>query len=283
MIASTSILPAGFNLIAAGIFQGNQIAEFGFKATPVTNQEFGEVGRNQFVLLDHDWNTGETRLRKSGESVEEVMGGSAFVPGRINFDQGDIFVLGSTILLQMVENPSAQYDQKKRVFSGAKQPAVGITYIHAKAWCLLEMLESGGEFTYDLPTDAQYEYVASDRGTKEYGTETGTLFKGERKLAHIDEYKDGKGTTVAVDDPRYEQDLPFGVQTTGNVWRWIRFNAVFKRSDCLYSPYGLRGGSWFFNRGDGQAAFRGFDSHPEKRGTSNVGFSPVVVRQDSPS
>jgi len=277
-----SILPAGFNPITAGIFQGAEIASFGFKQTPVTNSEFGAVGRNQFVLLDHDWNTGETKLKKSGKSLEEVVGGPAFVSEGINFDQGHILVLGSTILLKMVENPSAQYDEKKRVFGGANQPAVGITYFHAKAWCLLKTLESGGEFTYDLPTDAQYEYVASDRRTKEYGTETGALFKGKRKLAHIDKFKDGKGTTVAVDDPRYEQDLPFGVQTTGNVWRWIKFNPKFKRpNDYFCGPYGLRGGSWNYYTDGGRAANRS-GGHAGDRG-GNVGFSPVVVRQDSPS
>jgi formylglycine-generating enzyme required for sulfatase activity len=281
---TASMLPAGFNAITAGIFQGNRIAEFGFKATPVTNQEFGEVGQDRFILLDHDWNTGETTLKKSEKSAEEVVGGPAFVSGGIHFDQGTILVLGSMIVLKMVENPSAQFDEKKRIFSGANQPAVGISYFHAKAWCLLKTLESGGEFVYDLPTDAQYKYVASERGTKEYGTETGTLYKGKRKLAHIGEYNNEKGTTVAVDDPRYEQDLPFGVQTTGNVWRWIKFNPEFKRPKDYFlgPPYGLRGGSWLNVEGDGRAAVRSHYGRPDVC-LSGVGFSPVVVRQDSPS
>jgi formylglycine-generating enzyme required for sulfatase activity len=276
-----SLLPPGFNLIPAGQFvagahSGEQIAAFGMKATPVTNAEFGEVGRNRYVLLDHDWGTGETRLRRAGESVEEVAGPDLCFE-RVDFDQGDILILGSTILLKMVENPSAQYDGEKRVFSGANQPAVGIAYFHAEAWCLLKSLESGGEYQYDLPTDLQYEYVASDRGTKKYGTETGTLHKGKRKLAHIGEYK---GTTVAVDDPRYEQDLPFGVQTTGNAWRLIKFNPDFKRpNDIFVGPYGLRGGSWINTPDYGRAAFR-YDGylHPDNR-YFFVGFLPIVVRR----
>lgn len=278
----TLTLPIGFNPIAAGFFQGVEIASFGFKQTPVTNQEFGEVGRNQFVLLDHNWETGETTSKKSGKSIEEVVSTPTIVPEGTNFDQGGILVLGSMILLKMLENPSAQYDEKKRVFSGAKQPAVGITYFHAKTWCLLKTLESGGEFVYDLPTDAQYEYVASDRGTKEYGTETGTLYKGKKKLAHIDEYKNGKGTTVAVDDMRYKQELPFGVQTTGNVWRWSRFNPKFKRSGEYFSgPYGLRGASWGDIPGNGRASIRDASLHPNFRFVF-AGFSPVVIHQDSP-
>jgi formylglycine-generating enzyme required for sulfatase activity len=285
-------LPTGFNPVAAGQFlagahNGLHVDAFAMKATPVTNQEYGEVCLNQFILLDHNWNTGENQLKKSGMSIKEVVGGPAFLPEGINFDKGNIFVLGSTILLKMVENPSAQYDMKKRVFSGANQPAVGITYFHAKVWCLLKMLESGGEFVYDLPTDVQYEYVASDRGTKEYGTETGTLFKGGRKLAHIDESSritgHPTGATVAVDDPRYEQALPFGVQTTGNIWRWIRFNPEFKRpNDYFIRPYGLRGGSWGSREISGRAAFRSYNltDVPGHR-LNDIGFSPVVVRQDS--
>jgi len=159
-------LPAGFGQIPSGTLHGVPVAAFGMKRTPVTNQEFGEVGRNQFVLLDHNWSTGETKLQKSGESVEEVVGGPAFVPEGINFNQGDILILGSIILLKMVENPSAQYDEEKRVFSGENQPAVGITYFHAQAYCLLKTLESGGKVKYALPTDLQYEYVASEGGTK---------------------------------------------------------------------------------------------------------------------
>src|SRR5262245_48670324 len=101
---SASILPVGFNAITAGNFQGDQIAEFGFKATPVTNQEFGEVGRNQFVLLDHDWKTGETQLKKSGKSIEAVLASPAFDPRlctiQREFDQGDVCLLGSDIYLK---------------------------------------------------------------------------------------------------------------------------------------------------------------------------------------
>ena len=72
MVMATTTLPPGFNLIAtgqfiAGVHQGTTVEAFGMKATPVTNEEYGEVGRNQFVLLDHDWDTGETRLKKSGK------------------------------------------------------------------------------------------------------------------------------------------------------------------------------------------------------------------------
>lgn len=261
------------------------VTDFGMARTPCTNEQWSasaqNLGRDSFVLLNHNWNTGITKLVPRGRTAEAAARGPIILSEDFNFDVGDVMFFGSRVLLKMEDNPSAKYDEEGRIFSGAKQPVVGITYFHAKAWCLLASLKEGGRYLYDLPTDAQYEYVASNGGTKEYGTETGTLFGADgRKLAHIDEYNNCRGTTVAVDDPRYEQVLPFGVQTTGNVWRWIQMNPAFKISrDCFIGPYGLRGGSWGYNSDGGRAACRGFN--PPGGRYNNGGFSPVVVCQDS--
>ena len=275
---ATPALPAGFNPVPAGAFvagnhEGERVGDFGMKATPVTNAEYGalakSLGRGRFVLLEHDFQKGKTNIVRRGATAEAAADGPVFSPDGINFDQGNVMIMGSMILVKMVDNPSAKYDEQGRVFSGADQPVVGITYFHAMAWCLLKSLEDGGRYKYNLPTDLQYEYVASDLGTKEYGTETGNLSKDGKKLVHIDERNGGKGTTVSVNDPRYTQILPFGIQTTGNVYRWTKFNPEFRKSDdFLWGPYGLRGGSWLNAPGVGRAAFR-YD------------FSPVVVRQHS--
>jgi len=84
------------------------------------------------------------------------------MPGieKLKFDQGEVLVFGSRLFMKMMDNPSAKYDKQGRVFSGTNQDVVGISYFHAKIWCLLSTLESGGEFKYDLPTHLQYEYVA---------------------------------------------------------------------------------------------------------------------------
>ena len=287
---ATPTLPAGFNPVQAGPFvagayNGQKVEAFNMKATPVTNAEYGalatSLGQDRFVLLKHDFQNGETTFVRNGATAEAAAAEVVFTPDdEINFDQGDVMIMGSMILVKMVDNPSVKYDKQKRIFSGADQPAVGVTYFHAKAWCLLKSLENGGEYKYDLPTDLQYEYVASDRGTKIYGTATGTLSKDGRKLAHIDERNGENGTTVSVNDPRYVQYLPFGIQTIGNVYRWIKFNSAFKQSNNFFwGPYGLRGGAWDDIPDRGRAAFR-LNLHPDSRDYS-VGFSPVVVRSDS--
>ncbi|MFH1236067.1 MAG: SUMF1/EgtB/PvdO family nonheme iron enzyme [Parcubacteria group bacterium] len=296
MTSRALTLPAGYNAIPGGKFTplaGSSLGSapitvppFGIARTPLTNAQWGasaqSLGQDCFVLLNHDWNTEVTELVRHGKTPEVAARGTTVLQGDINFNRGDVMFFGSWILLKIEDNPSAKYDEEGRIFSGAKQPVVGITYFHAKAWCLLKSLEEGGRYLYDLPTDAQYEYVASNGGAKEYGTETGTLFGADgRKLAHIDECNNGRGATVAVDDSRYEQVLPFGVQTMGNVWRWIQMNPTFKRSgDCFIGPYGLRGGSWGRDPDYGRATYR-LCGLPDLC-NYYIGFSPVVVCRDSP-
>jgi len=281
-------LPVGYSPIPGGTFTphgaGAQVtvAPFGMARTPVTNAQYGalsqSLGEDRFVLLEHDFESGATSLVRRSATAEAPASDPAYTPEWHAFDKGDALIFGSQILLKMVDNPSAQFDEAIRLFSGSTHPALGLSYFHAKAWCLLKSLEDGGAYHYDLPTDVQYEYVASNRGTQEYGTETGTLHADGRKLAHIDEYNYGEGTTVTVDDPRYEQRLPLDVQTTGNVWRWIQMNPAFKQDGDF--SYGLRGGAFNFGPDYGRAAFRNHGARPSDRGRY-VGFSPVVVPQDS--
>lgn len=276
-------LPPGYNLIPGGNFQGQEIAPFGFKRTPVTNGEWedGALETNRYVSLEHDWQTGTTRLKGQGPTINEALQGPLSSESSTDFDRSAVMIYGPLVLVKMVSNPSAIFDKSGRVFSDPMQPVVGVSWFHAQARNLLETLRSGGRFTYGLPDDLQYEYIASDRGTRQYGTETGTLYGVHgKKLAHIGEYNNGRGTTVAVDDPRYTQELPFDVQTTGNVWRWMAFNPKFKQPGNYFSgPYGWRGGSWLNDPGDGRAVIR-FNALPFVR-YDFAGFSPVVVRQGS--
>ncbi len=273
---------------------GHTLAPFGMKMTPVTNAEWQEsldviAGPDRALLLEHDWQSGATQLLKQGPDYETLMGGPV-LPGRSRYDdQGsfnpsDLIIFGAQILVRLENRPAFRYDEMNRRFSDPKQPVLGISYFHAKAWCLLSSLASEGQYQYDLPTDAQYHFVASEGGTKEYGTETGTVRDpAGRKLAHLDENPQnsryhGMGSTVAVDDARYVQDLPFQVQSTGNVFRWMRFNERFNRSETYPSgAYGRRGGSWNAPLITGRADYRA-SSRPDQR-SPDLGFQPVVTNK----
>ena len=123
--------------------------------------------------------------------------------------------------------------------------------------------------------------MASDGGTKEYGTETGKLSDGAgRKLAHIEVRPSSFRTTVRVDDPRYEQDLPFGVQTTGNIWRWTQMNPAERRDrEDNFFCYGMRGGSVLNHAVKGAASFRQYRNPQDTKDI--VGFQPVVVSKNT--
>jgi len=296
-------LPIGYNFVPAGIFvdgdlAGTAVDGFGMKETPVTNKEWGQavegMGADTFVLLAHDWETGETKLRNTGSNIQTAMGGPVNEPvlkslQGLQFDQGDVAILGGQILLKMVANPSAQYDRKEdknekgRIFSGERQPVVGLTWFHAKVWCLLQTIRSAGEWLYDLPTDLQFFYVASDKGAKRHGTSTGQIFDRNdyrRSLVHIDGRISEIRMTVDVDDPRYElaSERPFGIDALGNVWRWTRFNVKAKTpGNYLDGPYGIRGASWKnYDFLEWQSSTR-IAISPDLYDIA-IGFSPVVMR-----
>lgn len=273
-IASTAAwLPAGYALIPGATFAWETFGDFGFKQTPVTNGEWGDrvrgLGEDRFILMQHDSGTGATEIFTQGKDPASILGDKR----ECNWDGGDILVEGSLVLFKLLENPSLLFDERERgrIFSGERQPVL-VSFFESMAWCLLNTAASGGRLKYDLPTDAQYEYVASNGGTQEYGTSTGGLYgpNGE-KLAYFDEYREGHGTTIPVDDPR-NSFAPMGVQVAGNVFRWTRVNPMVK-----YTMYGLRGGAW--KSYSWRAEERGGSDygHPEGDDDDAVGFSPVVM------
>ena len=279
LVERTLSLAEGYQPIPAMRFKGQEIAPFAMKATPVTNAEWSaplEGNPNRYVLLRQYPQTLATVVENQGPTTEAVSQALARRVSRINFDQGETFVDGGLVLVKLMDRPSAVFDQSGRLFSAANHPVVGVNYYQIQAWLQGRMAEAGGQLVYRLPTDLEFERVASHGGVFEYGTETGLLYDlNGRKLTHFDEYNNGKGLTAAVDDPRYSQTLPLGVQTTGNVWRWMQ-------ADRAQSyPFGLRGGSWSYGYPkDLRAAFRNFSLDPGYR-FKRVGFSPVVVVQDS--
>lgn len=321
----TEEILAGYQIVAVSegtIFDGEKLDTFAMKKTPVTNAEWRAfveslgLGRDVFVLLHHNPRTGATRIEATGHSIERPRGSR-----EVDWDRGEVFVAGAYVLLKMAENPSAQFDEPAladrpaRIFSGDLQPVVGLSsYFHPMAWCLLHNLLAGEEAPWflDLPTDAEYHSVATNGGNLawKYPTAVGNLFDAHgRKLLHIDEYQNGRGTTATVDDQRYIQGSVLGIQLGGNVWRPTRFNKKYiperleaKKSSPAFlasltmgdgvisladdleeekepfslSAYGLRGGFW----GDGQDHARSsvrLSFNPAGR-SNHVGFSPVALR-----
>lgn len=256
MAERASPIPEGYMPIPGWEFKGQLLSPFAMKATPVTNGEWfqGVDGRPRFVQLVEDPVTKVIR-------VKDVMAQPpSSVNPKINFDAGDVAIEGSQILVRLVDNPSAVYDARGRVFSAVDQPAVGVTYYHSQAWVLTD---ASGRLL--LPTDLMQEAVASN-----FVTAAGRLYDvNGRKLGHFDEWHSGKGTTAAVNDPRYPAG-PYGVHSRFNVWRWMQADP-----SQLY-PYGLRGGSWHSEFPEHLRADFRHSAGPANRHII-VGFQPVVL------
>lgn len=270
--------PQGYQVISNKVikFYGDKIGPFAFKRTPVTCGEWKDwvtsCGQNRFVAMFHKGSTGDT-LIEVGENPKAILGNSFSLKNAPNWDTGEVMFQGPLVLFQLNESPASEYSKGERVFDRPNQPVVGVSWFHAMAYCLMNGTDS---YQLKLPTDVEYYYVSSNGGKQDYGTSTGGLYGPDgKKLAHIDEYKDGKGTTVDVDDPRYPLG-PFEVQTCGNVYRWIAFNPNEEEK------YSLRGGSWRDGPDFGRTSCRGGSGfRPGNRGYGVVGLSPVAVPQDS--
>ena len=159
-------LPEGYRLIDVPDgteFDGENLAPFAIKATPKTNENWGafvaSLGRDRFVLLYHNRGTGETTIRDRGHGFQVRKSQS-----EPQWNIGEIMMWGSLVAAMMPENPSKQYDDGQRIFSGERQRVVGLTYFHMIAWGLLQTLLAGGDrspWIYTLPTDAQFHYIVT--------------------------------------------------------------------------------------------------------------------------
>jgi formylglycine-generating enzyme required for sulfatase activity len=262
-------IPDGYVQIPGGPFKGQVVSPFAMKATPVTMAEWRALIRDgnpkDFVLLRQDRQTLVTTLEEYGYTrtlvrIREEQS------RRVDFERGGFYIestpTDNLILVQLVSQPNGPFNNVDMY------PVANITHFHAEAWLKLQTEKSGGTRVYRLPTDLEFEFVASNGGRFKFGTETGELYAADgRKLAHFDDR-----SLVAVDDPRYLQALPFGVQTTGNIRYWTAVNPKEAH------PYGARGWSGFFKDPSKlQADFRdSFDPHYHFN-NFDLGFSAVVT------
>src|SRR3990167_7698945 len=67
---------------------------FLFSGVKVGNDEYGAVakglGKDRYVLLEHDFEKGETKIVRKGATAEAAAAGPVYTPGGTNFDQGDV-------------------------------------------------------------------------------------------------------------------------------------------------------------------------------------------------
>jgi hypothetical protein len=228
--------------------------------TLVTNQQWleGIDGKPRYVQLMQHPRTLDIR-------VEDVMARPpSHVDFKINLDAGGVAVEGSYFLVKLVDAPSAKYYINGRDFSRPPLPVVGTNHFQRMAWV---RTHPSGRMA--LPTDVQWQAVATHYGKQPYGTSTGYLYADGHKLGHFGEWDHGCRMTAGVYDPRYPAG-PYGVHSQFNAWRPTMADPRQPR------PYGMRGASFMNNESEGLAASRR-DFIDPFTSCNNVGLQPVLL------
>ena len=226
---------------------------------------------------------GEEGARDS-EYLQHEVEVSAFWMGKfvVNQDQWKTIALLPKVNIKLEESPSR--------FKGTDLPIERVSWNQAKEFCD-RLSEKTGE-TYDLPTEAQWEYACRS------GTTTPFHF-GETITTDVanfngnDNYgKAAKGMyrkkTIAADfyDPN-----AFGLYNMhGNVWEWCRDDYIGEPSDDRArnasndsdpKPQTIRGGSWNRSPDDCRSANRYLIAPGDQ--DSSVGFRVVCLSSRGPS
>ena len=178
--------------------------------------------------------------------------------------------------------PSAYADSA--LYHGADYPVVGVSWFDAADYSdwLTESLADADGWTYDLPTEAEWEYAAvGDAGT---AYPWGDEFDGAR-LNFCDAncptdqrniaWDDGHAYTAPVGSYPAGASWVEASDMSGNVWEWTA-----SWYDEAQTWRVLRGGSFYLNADYARAASR-YDHVPGYRG-NYLGFRVVVVLR-SPS
>jgi formylglycine-generating enzyme required for sulfatase activity/serine/threonine protein kinase len=153
------------------------------------------------------------------------------------------------------------------------QPVVYVSWNDAMAFCQWLSKEEGK--TYDLPTEAEWEYACRGGLDKAYsfGEDAGQL----DQYAWFGTNSGGKSHAVGM-----KRKNSWGLYDMhGNVWEWCRDGKRTYEDKYIEDPEGpktgsrvLRGGSWDDPPRNCRSAYR-FGGSPEFRG-SNVGFRIVL-------
>lgn len=135
-----------------------------------------------------------------------------------------------------------------RMWNGAEQPVVGISWFEAVAFCRW-LSDVTGE-TIMLPTEAQWQYAAQGHGRRAYPW--GNKWDCKRCNNSVSPCNSEMTTPVT----RYEgrNDSYFGVvDMAGNVWEWCLTDYDYPTNNNVNSRAEnrvLRGGSWYIDDPD---------------------------------
>jgi formylglycine-generating enzyme required for sulfatase activity len=183
---------------------------------------------------------------------------------------------------------------KDTKFNGPHQPAVGVSWYEAVAFCNWLSAKEGLAPAYDhsgsvdlkangyrLPTEVEWEYAAAkgapDREERIYPW--GDSWDSRNAVCRVSPAKASCTAQAGGKSPR--GDTPDGlVDMAGNVWEWCsdnsqsdnkikagtRVDRYFFRSDAKTEYMVLRGGSWWNDFKNGfRAAFRNYTTVPGSR------------------
>ena len=227
-----------------------------FKDT-VTGMEFILVKGGCFLMGDQ-FGDGESHERP----VHEVCLDSYYM--------GKYEVTQSQWLKIMKNNPS--YFKK----CGEACPVEGVTWTDVQAF--LAELNSMSGLTYRLPTEAEWEYVARDRGKQEKWAGTSS----EDKLGDYAWYDVNSGDKAHPVGQKKPNALGF-YDMTGNAWEWTqdRYGENYYQTSPKDNPQGpeagntrvLRGGSWMDRAKDCRVTQR--YAYPSERAFRSIGFRLV--------
>ena len=159
-------------------------------------------------------------------------------------------------------------------FNNPAQPAVGVCWHEARAYCAWLSVQTGQPFR--LPTEAEWEAAASGQRGRRYAY--GNDFDASRCNAFETHIR--RATPIGV-FPGGE--TPEGlVDMTGNIWDWTsslyknyRYDAGDGRESIITGDGHrvVRGGSWFSSQGLARATVRN-RAHPDLR-SFDIGFRVV--------
>lgn len=281
-----STLP-GYHLISSAS------STFGFKARPVTNEEWNYTStlpwhhtplgvptgnETHLALLHHDWRTGITTLDSYGATLDSCIGRiqSALVPQRNGHHDGP-YVFRHTGFTQRPQ--PAQIEQELSSIKRSDLVDFGLVLVFGSC-VLLDMTCPSNRYKYKGPQiTAEDSYVI---GASYFHAVAWCLIKNQYAQNAIDE-RERKARFDLPTDAQYEQAMlsphvALREKTNGSMTIWTKADSKLCEKDygLPKHPYGQRKGSIIvMSQTYNYTSQRDFD-HPWTA-DAGVTFSPVMT------